>query len=284
MTNIDQFESVFKAADKRPYIYEPVQLDRGLVVTDLSNESRRSYVQRVQAFFQRLHSQPVEWHELGADDFHSVAEMLERIEAAQPDFLISYRNLHFPATDHPYSLGVHLDVMTQATTYPVLVTPHPTALEQAAGVMDEPRTVMAITDHLSQDHRLVSFAAQVTPTGGDLWLTHVEDEATFNRYMRAIERIATIDTDDARDAIHKQLLKQPAEYIESCRKVLAERETINVKSEVVTGCLLDDYKRLVQSHDVSLLVMNTKDEQQLAMHGMAYPLTIELRDTPMMLI
>ena len=143
---------------------------------------------------------------------------------------------------------------------------------------------MAITDHLAQDHHLVSFAAQLTPEGGTLWLTHVEDEATFERYMQTIARIPSIDTDNARKVILEQLLKEPTEYIESCRSVLAERESIRVESEVAVGRLLNDYKRLVDNHQVSLLVMNTKDEQQLAMHGMAYPLTIELRDTPLMLI
>ena len=45
-----------------------------------------------------------------------------------------------------------------------------------------------------------------------------------------------------------------------------------------------DYKRLIDEHRVDLLVMNTKDEDQLAMHGLSYPLTVELRDTPLLLI
>jgi len=50
------------------------------------------------------------------------------------------------------------------------------------------------------------------------------------------------------------------------------------------GHRLQDYKRLVTEHDVDLLVMNTKDHEQLAMHGVAYPLTVELRDTPLLLL
>ena len=37
-------------------------------------------------------------------------------------------------------------------------------------------------------------------------------------------------------------------------------------------------------HGIDLLVMHTKDEDQLAMHGLAYPLAIELRDIPLLLI
>ncbi len=117
-----------------------------------------------------------------------------------------------------------------------------------------------------------------------MWLTHVEDQTTFERYMSTIEKIPSIDSDNARKVILEKLLQEPADYIDSCRSVLAEEEAIRVESEVVVGRRLADYKRLITSHDVSLLVMNTKDEQQLAMHGMAYPLTVELRETPLMLI
>ena len=55
--------------------------------------------------------------------------------------------------------------------------------------------------------------------------------------------------------------------------------------EVVTlGHHLDEYKRLVIEHDVDLLVMNTKDDDQMAMHGLAYPLAVELRGVPMLLL
>jgi CheY-like chemotaxis protein len=40
----------------------------------------------------------------------------------------------------------------------------------------------------------------------------------------------------------------------------------------------------VGSHSVDLLVMNTKQDDQLAMHGVAYPLCIELRDTPILML
>ena len=45
-----------------------------------------------------------------------------------------------------------------------------------------------------------------------------------------------------------------------------------------------DYRRLIAERNVKLLVMNTKDEDQLAMHGLAYPLSVELRDTPLLLL
>jgi hypothetical protein len=53
---------------------------------------------------------------------------------------------------------------------------------------------------------------------------------------------------------------------------------------VTHGHHLSEYRRLVQEHDVDLLVMNTKDEGQLAMHGLAYPLAIEIRSIPLLLL
>jgi predicted nucleotidyltransferase len=47
---------------------------------------------------------------------------------------------------------------------------------------------------------------------------------------------------------------------------------------------MSDYKLLVSEYDIDLLVINTKDEDQLAMHGLAYPLTVELRDRAMLLL
>ena len=42
--------------------------------------------------------------------------------------------------------------------------------------------------------------------------------------------------------------------------------------------------RLIDDHDVNLLVFNTKDDKQLAMHGMAYSLAVELRHRPLLLL
>ena len=44
------------------------------------------------------------------------------------------------------------------------------------------------------------------------------------------------------------------------------------------------YKELVEENEIDLLVMYTKDEEQLAMHGIAYPLAVELRSTPLLML
>ncbi|MBT6695302.1 MAG: hypothetical protein HOB12_06590, partial [Gemmatimonadales bacterium] len=50
------------------------------------------------------------------------------------------------------------------------------------------------------------------------------------------------------------------------------------------GHHLKGYQRLVSEHEADLLVMNTKDDDQLAMHGLAYPLAIQVRSIPLLLL
>ena len=50
------------------------------------------------------------------------------------------------------------------------------------------------------------------------------------------------------------------------------------------GHRLSEYRRLIEAHAVDLLIMNTKDDDQLAMHGMVYPLTVCLRDIPLLML
>ena len=165
-----------------------------------------------------------------------------------------------------------MDVLTQATTTPVLVVPHPERPEFQRLAVRRPKSVMAMTDHLTGDHRLVNFAAHFTEAEGTLSLSHVEDDTTFERYMEAISKISTIDTDTARQEIRARLLKDPSDYIETCREGLAKSApTLTVESVVTSGHHIREYQRLIEEHDVDLLVMNTKDEGQLAMHGLAYP-------------
>jgi hypothetical protein len=50
------------------------------------------------------------------------------------------------------------------------------------------------------------------------------------------------------------------------------------------GRRLAEYQRLIEEHKIDLLVLNTMDEDQLAMHGLAYPLAVELRQIPLLML
>ena len=282
MTNLDQFESTFKSADKRLFSYETVSLRKLLLVTDADQPlatSFRSNVEQLLGSATGIANPELDL--LLGSDFNHVDRLLEQVTQHQPDLICTYRNLHVDIADHPYSLGGYLDVLTQASPIPVLVMPHPKYNHPATPT----QAVMAITDHLTGDDHLVSYAAALTASGGRLFLTHVEDLATFERYMETIAKIPEIDTDSARQLLLEQLLREPRDYIDSCSQVLTGREVpFRVESIVSAGHHLEDYRRLVNEHHVDLLVLNTKDEDQLAIHGLAYPLAIELRRTPLLLL
>ena len=212
-------------------------------------------------------------------------ELLERVEAERPGLICTHRHLHSESWRWPYTLGEYVDVLTQATATPVLVMPHPERPEFQELAGRRPRSVMAMTDHLTGDNRLVNYAAHVTQRGGRLLLGHVEDDTIFERYMEAISKISTIDTDVARQEIRARLLKDPEDYIKSCREGLARSAPeLTIESIVTSGHHIRAYRRLIEEHEVDLLVMNTKDEDQLAMHGLAYPLAIELRAIPLLML
>lgn len=283
MTQIDQFESIFKKADKPRFELEAVNLDTMLIVSDADQEQTGQFQAQVVDFLDTtLLEKEIHWHRICGGDLSSVCDLVERIDQLKPDLVCTFRNLNAPATDYPYSLGVYLDVLSQATEVPLLVLPSP---HRTASIPRSTHAVMAIADHLTGDHHLVSYAARLTSPNGKLLLTHVEDQTVFHRYMSVIGKIASIDTDAARESISEQLLKEPQDYIHSCNQVISEAGLpIEVVEIVTVGHSLQDYKRLIDEYHVDLLVLNTKQEDQLAMHGLAHPLCVELRDTPILML
>ena len=57
-----------------------------------------------------------------------------------------------------------------------------------------------------------------------------------------------------------------------------------VEQIVEFGHRVARYRHLVARHAVDLLVTNTKDKDQLAMHGMAYALSVELTEVAQLLL
>ena len=285
MSKVDQFESAFRSAVKEVYSYARPELAKVLVVTDLDSEAAQTFSTTCERFLSVL--QDSIWHRLTRDDFHNVAELLQKVSEHEPDLICTYRHLHSDAWKWPHSLGEHVDVLTQVTKCPVMVLPHPARGGASEHAFENTDAVMAITDHMTGDDRLVNFALRFTEPGGKLYLTHVEDEAVFERYIEVISKIAEIDTDLAREQIQAHLLKEPREYIESCQAVLSAHSSNNsleIEPVVTMGHRLSEYERLIEEHRVDLLIMNTKDDEQFAMHGMAYPLAVDLRTIPLLML
>ena len=286
MTQIDQFESVFKAADKPQFLYEPIEFTNVLVITDLNDEAAANHCQQLEQLLTGLNDTVAPTYQMiTGNEFSTVASLIQQVEDAKPDLICMYRNLHSPASDFPYSLGIYVDVMAQATPIPVLILPHPDSSQPTGEQTDAIERVMAITNHLAGDHQLVNYAAALTPASGCLYLSHVEDKGTFERYATTIGKIPEIETEKAQEQILNQLLKEPREFVHSCREAFSITQLmLKIEEVVVLGHRMNDYQRLIEEHGIDLLVMNTKDEDQLAMHGLAYPLAVELRHLPLLLV
>ncbi|MDJ0945730.1 MAG: hypothetical protein QNJ30_19855 [Kiloniellales bacterium] len=285
MTKLDTFESVFKSADKPVFAYRAVTLGQVLLVTDLGEAAAEALLGRVRDYLGAVDAPETRWTAVPGGAFGDVHQLLELVEARRPDLIVTYRHLHSEAWRWPFSLGEHLDVLTQATKTPVLVLPHPDAERGLPHSVRNTDRVMAITDHLAGESRLVNAALAFTRPGGTCWLTHVECTQHFERYMDVISRIPALETEVARETIAAQLLKEPHDFIRSCRAVIeAEGLDVRIEEIVTMGDRLVEYETLIRDHEVDLLVLYTKDEDQLAMHGLAYPLAVELRQIPLLML
>ena len=285
MTKLDQFQSVFLAADKTALRYEKLAVERVLVVSDLDGDAAGELSDRVRTFLSVVDVEGTRWARLDGGGFSSVKQLLDAVDEQAPDLVVTYRHLHSSAWQWSHSLGEYLDVLTQATRVPVVVLPHPDAARVLPHTLQNTERVLAITDHLSGDDRLVNYALGFTRPGGRCWLTHVEPLSVFDRYLDVIAKIPEIDTESARELIERQLLKEPRDYIESCRRQIAQQHLPCEIGEVVTmGRRLSEYRKLITELRVDLLVINTMDDDQLAMHGLAYPLAVELRQIPLLML
>lgn len=284
MAQVDEFESIFRSALVDIYEYNLLEINSVLLITDKTPEEIKPYLRDVQRFLGVLGTS-VTWNVLSAGDFTTTQDLLERVDQAKPDIICSYRNLKSEDWLYKQSLGSYLDVLIQQTAAPVLILPHPNADYAHDHAMENTDRVMAITDHLSNDHRLINYAVRFTQVEGSVFLTHMEDQAMFYRYIDVISKVPAINTDDAIKGIKEQLLKEPRNYIESCKTVLQENSLpVTIEDIVIFGDRIVEYKKLILDHKVDLLIMNAKDHDQLAMHGLAYPLAVELRQIPLLML
>lgn len=281
--HIDEFESIFRRSERELFQYVDIPITSVTIVTDDDADKASQTEAMAKAFMPRL-AEAGEWRTITGSEYQTVAQLLEILDQKQTDLIITYRHLQEESLVPQHSLGVYLDVLTQTTSIPVLVLPGTAA--QPVNVQDRVcDRVMVVADHISGDNRLINYGVRMCRSGGSIWLCHVEDDVAFERYMAVIARIPEIDSDDARVLIENQLLADAQEFIDDCSKVIdSEGPNITVNSFVGRGHHLRDYQALIQEHDVDLLVLNTKADDQLAMHGRAYSLSVELTDVSMLLL
>ena len=281
MLDLDQIESQFRASVKTKPVFERPKVESALVVTDLDGPESKSFGDKVKTFLKAVGE--LSWTTIGKDDYSSVSGVLKQVEEHKPDLIVTYRHL-FESEDLPYSLGTYAEMLTQATSTPVLLCPRPkhSKFEEA---MENTDRIMVVTDYIIGDAKLINWGLLLVENGGRLRLTHVEDDATFERYIEVIGRIPGIDTAFAKEMIEKQLVKDAVEYIEAVIEgVKEERPEVQMVSTVRMGHATSTYKALVEEQETDILVFNTRDEDQLAMHGVAYSLAVELLDRPLLML
>ncbi len=280
---LDDFESVFRSSVKTPFHHAPPNIETALLITDVDNATTEDFLIAAKRFLASGHGQDIEWTTMTSEDFQEVAPVLDRVRRNPPSLAVCYRHLLGQGAKLPYSLGSTVDTLTQATDVPVLLLPRPD--DEGIKLPEAAAQVMVVTDHLTGDDQLVNWAAHLCTDDGTLYLTHIEDEAVLAKYLDACAKIPGLDIDIATEKLPKKLLSMPTDYIASTVEILA-KESIheNVQAIVRLGSPVKDYEKLVENLKVDLLVMNTKDKGQNAMHALAYALSVELRDRPLLLL
>ncbi len=283
MDQIDEFESMFRRAERESFEYAGIPIDSIAFVSDQSEDEARRRQESLVRFMPALQS-ATHWRFITGDEFSNVNDLLRLVDETQTDLIVTYRHLQEESLVPQHSLGVYLDVLTQATSIPVLVLP---------GTAGQPRNlsdllcdrVMVVADHISGDSKLINYGVRMCPDNGTLWLCHVEDDAIFDRYMRAIERIPEIGSDQTRKLLDQTLRKEASDFIATCiRELSAARPSVTYESKVTRGHFLKQYTQLISDAEIDLVVANTKDEDQLAMHGMAWSIAVELLDVALLLL
>ena len=85
MTNIDQFESIFKKADKTRFHLESVDLDDLMVVTDDDLAQTDRFADRVIDLLDHtLLEHEITWHKVSGDQHSSVNDLLEIVHRVKP--------------------------------------------------------------------------------------------------------------------------------------------------------------------------------------------------------
>ena len=207
--------------------------------------------------------------------------VLAELTKNPPDLMVTWRNVGEAHGDLPHSLGTLVDEITQTVLAPLLLLPtgRPSAAQTPWS------HVMVVTDHLNHNDLAVSWAARLCEDDGTLYLAHIEDDANIERILAAIGRIPELDTDIATSALPEALLSEPRQYIEAVAEALEKAGIEEVVIPIVTqGHALSDYRRLVETHTVDLLVVPSRDARQLAMHSLSHALAVELRERPLLLL
>lgn len=282
----DEFESVFRSAIKETYHYAPPRVKAVAIITDTDTVQAKAAVDGLRerhGGIGRLGE--VEWHLVHRDSFVGIRELLEQLAELDVGLVVTWRNVFGRAADSPYALGSVLETLTQATRLPVLVMPSSGGRRELPPNMTAIARILVVTHRLTGDRDLLHWGLLLTPDDGTIYLAHVEDEAIFNRYLDAIGRVPSLDTELARSHLAAKLLQLPSDYFDT---VVAEMAACDLRENLVPivcmGNPLQEYAALVREHDIEMVIVNSHDSNQRAIDGTAHALALELGQTPVLML
>ena len=283
MSTIDQFESVFRSSIKPSYEPNLIKFEKILLVTDLEEEDAQRFLQDLMPLFTHLAgSGELEVTQLPKAQSNDVQHLIDEVNQRSLDLVVTHRHLHSnrPLT---YTLGDHIEVLTQVTNVPILLFPHHSKKQDINFTL--PDRVMVLTDQLDDHPGLIDAALTLVKEEGLISLAHIEDEAQYERYMNFISKIPEIDTQIARESIKSQIFKEAEDFVEVIKGTLQSRGLkVSVHSDIRMGHQLKTYVSMVELNHIDMVVMQSKDDDQIAIHGLSYPLAVELSTLPLLIM
>lgn len=277
MLKLDHFTSVFRAADKDIITIPKCEISKVLLVTDVSHE--KSLL--IWGSWKKLFFGNVDVTILHGEESKDLSLITQKIEASGCDLIVSYRCLHSDNWRYPHAIGSYVEVITQMTATPVLLMPH--ILEEAQEY-SPPESIILISDDLTKEADLLGWACSFRSHSSRCTLVELENLTYLNRLLNTIAKIPQIDTEMAQEKISSQLQKDSQGWLERSQDILREWERppslkrVQIAQSCMTSCI-----ELVEEEKAKLIVLNTKDDDQLAIHGLVYPFMVQFRNIPLLL-
>ena len=278
MLKLDHFASLFRAADKEQIVIPDISIRQILLVTDMNQEDSLQIWEKWKGLF----DPSVDIRIFDAEISLHLPSLIEAMKHVECDLVVTYRCLHSDAWQYPYAIGSYVEVLTQIIPFPVLLMPHP---HQNTDTYTKPKNLLLFSSELTQESELVGFAnAFVASKDESLIMIQMDDKATYDRIFDIISKIPQIDTDDAQYYIQERRSLEMKDWVTRCIDFLEQKGNAPHMSYMdIYDPSMKKCASLIEEHQADLLIINTKDDEQLAIHGLAYPIMVQFRNIPLLL-
>ena len=184
MDRVDEFESLFRSADKPQFEYRELQIERVALVTDLDAAGTAELERAVRSFLEPLPGiADATLACIAGDDFDNADTLLGKLGDVGADFVVSYRNVKGSDRSGRSTLGSYIHILSQETAVPLLLLPDPDSPQFRERLASD-GPVMVMTEALTGDSTLINSGLLFCREGGSLYLSHIESGPIFERYVR----------------------------------------------------------------------------------------------------